>query len=892
MRDSIIKLARKITYVNKLPKANDPECRFLDALLDDELAEAALKLPRRKPQYIKDFAKKLGKSEQEAKRLAERLCDVGITEWTYDENGVEMIQLPLFAPGSMELALMKKEQAEEKPELSKTFFELAANLTELLAPYVPMGKGLIRVVPVEKAIEAESKKVKLEELTWWIDKYSPSLGVTTCQCRRAARINGQGTGDPEDEWCIVLGHFAESCIRTNRARRITKEEALDICYRAEERGYVHEVTNIDGPENSMFVCNCSWDTCLGLRTAWWCGTPNMSRSNFIASVDKDKCAACGRCMEVCPQNAVKLGQKICQKEPVEVKDAILPSDHIWTKKNWNMDLLTNRKNVIPETGTSPCKTACPAHVSVQAYLKLASQGKYVEALELIKKDNPLPAVCGSICNHRCETECTRKEVDEAVAIDEVKKFIAAKELDNATKYIPNKLYCDGKKIAVIGSGPAGLSCAYYLAVYGHEVTVFEKEEKLGGMLQFGIPSFRLEKDVVNAEIDVLKALGVEFKTGVEVGKDVTIKSLREHGYKGFYIAIGAQGGRKLGVEGDDANGVISGIEFLRNVNIGKDVKLPGKVVVIGGGNVAIDVARTASRLNPNEIAMYCLESRAEMPASEDEIEEAMEEKIVINNGWGVKRIVTTDGKVTGVEFMKCTAVFDTSGKFNPQYDVNETKVVDCDSVLATIGQSIEWGGFLEGTKLELNGNKTIKADKFTYVTSEDDIFAGGDVYSGPKFAIDAIAAGKEGAVSLNRAVREGHSLVLARDKREYVAIDKSNVAIPLEGFDLTPRQVPKKKKFSKLNFQDGRLCFTEEEIKAETSRCLECGAAHVDQNICIGCGLCTTRCKFDAITLSKKYDAWGTTYEGLIHGGLIPAAAKYTVKRGKDILIRTIKEDR
>ncbi|MBO4446485.1 MAG: FAD-dependent oxidoreductase [Clostridia bacterium] len=878
-------LASKIDYVNKIPNENSACYRFIDSVIDDEYAGYALKLKRRKPVYIAEFAKRINKSEEEAYKIAEHLCNIGITEWTSDDDGREMINLPLYAPGSMELMLMPSgiHSEENTRKAGRAFFDEARFLTEILAPWVPMGRGLIKVVPVQKAIENEPKRVKIEELSYWVDKYKPSLGVTQCQCRRAAALNGEGTGDPADEVCIVLGKFAESCIKTNRARRITEEECWEILRRSEELGYVHEVTNVDGEENSMFICNCSWDTCLGLRTAWWCSTPNMSRSNYVASVNTDNCVACGQCMEVCPQNAVKLGEKLCRKNPVPIKDKDLPDNIWWSKKYWQTDFLTNRQNVIPETGTSPCKTACPAHIAVQGYLKLASEGRYVEALELIKKENPLPAVCGAICNHRCEDECTRGSVDDAVAIDEVKKFIAMKELDDATKYIPKKMYTGGQKIAVIGSGPAGLSCAYYLSVYGHQVTVFEKEDKLGGMLTLGIPSFRLEKNVVDAEIEVIKALGVEFKTGVEVGKDISIADLRKEGYKGFYIAIGAQNGRALGITGEDAEGVISGVEFLKAVNAGKKTKAAGKVVVIGGGNVAVDVARTAVRQNITSVNLYCLESEAEMPAAKEEQDEAREENIVINNGWGPKEILLKDGKVSGVVFKKCVSVFE-AGKFSPKYDENDTITVDADTVLLSIGQSIDWGDLLKGTKVKINKNGTAVADGFTYVTDDSDIFVGGDVYTGPKFAIDAIAAGKQGAVSLNRAVREGHSLVLGRDRRDYKAIDKDNALLPLGGFDLEPRQIPQRRKESKLSFADDRLTFTEEQVKKETARCLSCGAAHVDQNICVGCGLCTTRCKFDAIHLSKVYNAGGGTYEELI-----PTVAKYAVVRSKNMVVTKLK---
>jgi len=432
-------------------------------------------------------------------------------------------------------------------------------------------------------------------------------------------------------------------------------------------------------------------------------------------------------------NALNLGQNLCTKEPVAVpKEKETPYDTQWGKDKWNPDY--RHRKVVAESGTSPCKSECPAHIAVQGYIKMASNGKYREALELIKKENPFPAVCGRICPRKCETACTRAGVDEPLAVDEVKRFIAEQDLKAEHHYLPEKRVHRTEKIAVIGAGPAGLSCAYFLAVDGYQVTVFEKQNKLGGMLTLGIPSFRLGKEVVNAEIDVLKELGVEFKTGVEVGKDVTLNGLRELGYKAFYVAIGAQAGRNLGLEGEDAEGVMTGVEFLRKVNLGEDLKTEGKVIVIGGGNVAIDVARTAERIGASEIDMYCLESREEMPALDEEIEEALSEGITSNNSWGPKRILVENGHVVGVEFKKCLSVFDENSRFNPKFDENETKIVKADYVLISVGQGMDWGGLLKDSNVELNPNKTVKVHPLSYQTNDQDIFAGGDAVTGPKFA--------------------------------------------------------------------------------------------------------------------------------------------------------------
>lgn len=868
-REPIAKLGKKIT--DRIPQKlglkkitrNDPEYWGLAGVLTDEEAELAVKLGVRKPKTLAEIMKLSGLEEKKCEALLEEMSRKGLLEYNWENPKHEkQYVLPMYVPGCAEFFNMNANILDSNPEMG-TFFEHMSRLPlEKITPFVPEGGAGIgmHVIPVEKAIEMENESVDLEHISHWLNKYEGKYAASPCSCRRSRLTHGEGCADDPEGWCIAVGDMADYVVETQKdGRYIDKAEALEILKAAEDNGFVHQITNIDGANKIFAICNCNVNVCYALRTSQLFNTPNMSRSAYVAKVEKANCVACGKCVEFCPAGAVKLGQKLCDKEGCEVTypRIPLPSEQPWGEHMWSHNYRdVNRINCY-DTGTAPCKTACPAHIAVQGYLKLAKEGRYDDALALIKKDNPLPAVCGHVCNRRCEDACTRGTVDEAVAIDEVKRFLAERDLNAETRYIPKKTIPSLKggfdeKIAIIGAGPAGLSCAYYLALTGYKPTIFEKNEEPGGMLRYGILSYKLEKDLLAAEIDVIRELGVEIRCGVEIGKDITIEELREQGYKGFYVAIGCQRGRKPGITGENAKGTYAAVDFLREAGAKESFALEGDVVVVGGGNVAIDAARISSRCVDAKISMFCLEQREHMPASKEEIAEALEEGIELNCGWGPKEVLEENGKVTGVVFKKCTRVLDEQGRFSPEYDEEQTVTIPCKHVIFSVGQAIEWGNMLDNLDLKRRPNGGALANKLTYQTSEPDIFVGGDVYTGPKFAIDAIAAGREGAISLHRYVHENCTLTIGRNRRDFVELDKNNISV--DSYDTSKRQIPAKadEKAQAATFRDLSHSLTEEQVKAETSRCLSCGASVVDPNKCIGCGVCTTKCVFDAIHLHRE----------------------------------------
>jgi heterodisulfide reductase subunit A len=544
-------------------------------------------------------------------------------------------------------------------------------------------------------------------------------------------------------------------------------------------------------------------------------------------VDEDRCTGCGECAKACPVTV-----------PNEWDVGTLRRHAVYRPFPQAVPIAY----AIDKRDRGPCVQTCPAGTNVQGYVALIREGKYEEALRLIMERLPLPGTLGRVCPAPCEAECRRREIDAPVAIRNLKRF-AADRVDWET--LPTPLVkVRPEKVAVVGAGPAGLSAAYFLALAGYPVTVFEALPYAGGMLRAGIPDYRLPPEVLDREIAYIRRVGpgVDLRLGVTVGRDVTIDGLFEEGYRAVFAAPGAHRDAKLRVPGEDAEGVLPGVAFLREENLHHAGRVGRRAIVIGGGAVAMDVARVALRKGAESVRVFCLEQRGEMPAFPEEVEAALSEGIEIVNGWGPKRFLGENGRAAGVEFMRCTSVFDEAGRFRPRYDESETTREEADTVLVAIGQGADptWREGADGVETTRRG--TVVADPRTFATERPGLFVGGEAFTGPSLVVEAVAAGREAALSIDRYLR-GVDLLEDRPARP----TGRNWA-PVPG-DATPepRREPAhlEPEERKRDFREVEQAFTEDQARAEAARCISCG-------VCSECMACVSRCDAKAIRHDQR----------------------------------------
>jgi len=556
-------------------------------------------------------------------------------------------------------------------------------------------------------------------------------------------------------------------------------------------------------------------------------------------VDTLKCTSCGECEKVCP---VSLPNEF--NERLDFRKAIYKLYPQAIPGAYGIN----------KSGTAPCKATCPAHVSIQGFVALINDGRYDEALKLFKEEHPFPGVCGRVCHHPCESECTRAQVDQSLAVRELHRFLGDYELEKGEFYIPApKESKRSEKVAVIGSGPAGVTAAYELLRQGYHVTIFEKQDEPGGMMRYGIPEYRLPRNILANEIKVVEKMGAELKCGVTFGKDITLESLKADGYSATFLAIGLHSGRKLGIENEDIAGVLQGVDFLRDAAKGEKIDVGKEVVVVGGGNVAVDVAQVAKRLGAEKVTLICLERREEMPAWEYEITEALEDDIEIVNSFGPRNLFldNSNKRISGIEFRSCKQVFDANGRFNPEYDDTVCQTFSADTVIMAIGQSANLEGITDqGIAISKPGG--LEADPLTLQTPIDWVFAGGDAFYGPKSVVDAVACGKEAAISIHRFInnldlKEGRKKVW-----EYVrpAIEGEGIIERIKAEHRSPEE-------RAGNWLEVAYGFNEEMAHKEAQRCMSCG-------ICSECYQCQDACLAGAIDHSQVAVDKGLTVGSVI----------------------------
>ena len=539
----------------------------------------------------------------------------------------------------------------------------------------------------------------------------------------------------------------------------------------------------------------------------------------IKQIDDAKCVGCGVCVNSCSMDVLRLNQFHIEKEEI-----------------------------------TPCRSACPAGVNMRGYIYLLTEGKLEEAMNLIREALPLPAITGHVCFHPCEKECARKEVDEAVNINALERYVADYWLQEKAKPAL-RIYV--KKVAVVGSGPAGLAAAYDLVKMGYPVTVFEAQPLLGGMLRVGIPEYRLPGNILDAQINYIEGMGVDFKTNARFGKDLTLGGLKKKEYQAVLFAIGAQQSRRIEIDGAQLPDVLWGLDFLREVKLKGKVRIKDRVVVIGGGNVAIDAALTALRLGAKDVRIVCLECREEMPAHEEAIKTAIDEGVDISVSWGPRRVVGDRKSVKEIELVRCLSVFDKTGKFKPSFEERTTRSMETDMVIFAIGENTDLSILPREIKTD---NNHILADPVTLETGLPGVFAAGVAVSGPGSVVEAIASGKKAAVSIDRYLR-GKDLRSGRDAGVNV-VKKP----PREGVEKRPRQaiplLPVDQR--KSNFNEIKMGFDKDRAEQEERRCMACGSRAFIKYLedCMTCYTCERDCPEKAIFVSPehvhpKVSSWG-----------------------------------
>jgi NADPH-dependent glutamate synthase beta subunit-like oxidoreductase len=774
-----------------------------------EEAEAALILGPA-PRSLSELVQSSGRDREALHTILEQMADKALVyKQTKTKDGVteEMYRLFPTAVGLWETSFAKGERNPTQEKLGHYWqqYYVEGWGEEMVSQGIPF----LRVIPVATSIAPDREIYSYEKASELLKKWE-YICVLHCPCRMSAALDGKGCGKPT-ETCFHFGNLAKFFVEKGFAREVTQQEALEILDMTDKAGLIHSVVN--AKEMGVSMCSCCTCCCTQYRAVEEFGRPMaVEKSRFAAEVDVDKCLACRRCEQRCMPSAFSLKE---------------------VKKEGDGD-----------RHMPPCEEACPAGINVPGYVALIGAGRELEAYNLILKNNPFPAVCGRVCTHPCELQCTRNKVDKSVAIRHLKRYITDTVFENYTPEAVKALPKNGKSVGIIGAGPSGLSCGYYLSLLGYDVDVYESQPIAGGVLAYGIPEYRIPRAVLEKEIKMIEKAGVKIHLNTEIGKDVHFDQLRKK-HNALYIAIGTQSSKMAGIPGEDLSGVHNGLDFLRAVSLGNAPEVGKKVVVIGGGNVAVDTALTALRKGAQKVSIVCLEQRNEMPAFEEDILEALEDGIELINGFGPRRFLGSNGKVSAVEFMRCTRVFDENGAFVPIYDPADSCTLESDTVIVSIGQAPDLS-FAEG----LSTGGRLAADPITHMTSMEGVFAGGDLVRGSNVAIAAIADGKNTARSIDIYLGGKGELNTGIEvdipEPDLTVLPYLGDRYPLERLDKSIRV---------CSFDEVVQGYSRENAIGEAKRCLRCDKRlreFVDQQKCMGCGLCVAPCPGEAISLKER----------------------------------------
>ncbi len=925
LRKKIIRLSK--LFSGKLSRyyrinAESYEYRILSILLTEKQADVALAAGLRKERTVSVLSRKSGYTIEEVTRVANDLAELGLFS-TWMDDGTRKYYMDAFFPATMINVLTNKTVVANHPELGELYDKYAAKLDDMFPDNRAVGTGMVRVLPVQDSVSIDSSAAavrigtqddddddesdesdgsdesaegisdddgivsKYEKISFYLNKAN-RFCLSSCACAVARRLTCEGDGFIEDDKCLHLDRMAEYYIETCRGREISRQEAFDFIRKTDAAGYLHVLVNTYGRGRALTICTSKYSTCFGLRGAISRGTYASVASNFIAGYSESDCIACKECMKKCPTNALRMSSRFSM---ADIQKILSPkrrreneAEHIDYRDSFEE---------CDKSGTSPCISFCRLQMPVQSFLELTKAGEYEKAYGLMLENNPFPSITSLLCVCKSERNCLRFRMDEPVAIKDIERFLSEK--CSGTYPLPNTQKIDGgtydDRIAIIGSGVAGMSCAYFLAKKGYRPVIFEKQRIPGGALATHVPAYRIKRDVVEQEILKLERMGVEIRCGISVGEDITIDELRNAGFRAFLVAIGMQKGEIMPAAGNDADGIYTGMDYLRKLNMNEITTHKGAVVIVGDGIVAFSIARSIIRKSGNDVFLFTSCRREEIDMELEELLNTESEGVEIVNGWAISEVLNTDGRVSAAVFKKIVrknpydiSRGDEEDDDDDAYDDEDTRTIECATLIYAGQQKVDWCGLDKQFGVEVNPENDLPTiNERTLETSAPGVFVAGEMAEGEFGAADSINEGRLAAESIHRYLRQGQNLVAGRRKGNYSPVNKDAVNYQTIDYVRVQRINAdyEKKHMNRRNFSLGKKTYTEDQAKLESSRCLNCGKVAYDDGKCIGCGQCVVKCPTGAIWMEKRArrDSFSSGYDANVSAMVLSRVASSKGKR-------------